>query len=731
MEVFCFFMGVLYVYTHSIYLPLALLGLFYLTPRYLLPLFFLMGSLIAWTHLSWMHPQGMPNAPVLSHAILQGTIYSLPVQNHNKTQFVLELSKLNGKPANGLVHLSWNNMHLKIKTGEEWQLITKIKRPRNFLNPGSYDFVNALEKKHIYWTGYIRSGNKLRDASSSYNWLTLREKLSNQLMLLAPDQRSAGIIAALTLNNPAYISQEDWELFRRTGTIHLFGISGEHIALLSGIVFFLVRRLWTQSTYCCLWLPAPSVASAAGLVVALFYAFLAGFEPPVQRALMGCFLYMFSYLGLKRFTTWQVWRYALVVVLCIEPHAVFMQGFYFSFLAVVCLLLTSQRWQLKGIKGNLALQLSCLIGLMPLSFYWFSYGSINGFLANCFAIPLVGFLIVPLSLVTLCISSFSWAWIVMIPLTWMIKVLYAGLYWTEYLAGLNITWSMHSIGLLLSLMGGLLLGVLLPIKPFKWIALLWLTLPFFAPKPIIRSGEAMIHVLDVGQGLAINVQTQHHVLLYDTGDQFFQGSDMGQMVILPYYQALGIKHLDALVISHPDKDHLGGMKSIEAALPVRQLIVNDPDYYRRGFNCHQYPSWEWDKVRFRFLAIKEPFKNKNNNSCVLQISTTKGSVLFTGDIEKQAEDYFVQHYGPSLQSDALIVAHHASKTSSSYRFLLEVAPRYAIASLGFDNRFRFPHANTVQNLSRLKIPFYRTDECGMVEVKLSAKEPMIAPRCYH
>jgi competence protein ComEC len=730
MEIFCFFLGVLYAYTYSIDLLLALLCFFYLTPNYKQPLFFLLGCFIAGLHLWWVYPKNMPNKPVLSNAVLQGTISSIPTYTKHKTQFIFLVEQLNGQPVDALVQLSWYNKTTPLKVGEHWQLTTKIKKTRNFSNPGSYDYVTSLAKKHIYWSGYIRSGiREAPKATRSYSWLSVREYATQQLVQLAPNPRVAGIIAALTLNNTAYISSDDWELFRRTGTIHLFGISGEHIALLSGLFFFIARRLWSQSTYCCLMIPASSVASAAGLSFAVLYAFLAGFEPPVQRALIGCFFYMFSYLGVQRFTPWQVWRYALLMVLCIEPHAVFMQGFYFSFLAVVCLLLTHQRWRLQGIKGNLALQLSCLIGLMPLSLYWFSYGSINGFLANLFAIPLVGFLIVPLSLITLCISIFSWAWIIMIPLAGLINLLFTGLQWTEYLAVLNITWSLNSIELVLPLIGALLIGTLLPIKPFQHIAVLWLFLPFFPNKAPIQLGEARIHILDVGQGLAISVQTQKHVLLYDTGDQFFQGSDLGQMVILPFYQALGVKAIDALVISHPDKDHLGGMKSIEAALPVTQLIVNDPQYYRRGVNCHRYPNWEWDKVHFRFLPIQAPFKDKNNNSCILQISTAKHSILFTGDIEKQAEDYLVTTFGEQLQSEVLLLPHHGSKTSSSYRFLLEVSPKYAVASLGFDNRFRFPHAKTLNTLHTLNIPFYRTDDCGMVELTLSSTQPMQPPRC--
>lgn len=732
MEIFCFFIGILYRYSLHEFLPIITFFVFFIIPKYSNILFFILGIIIASLHQSQNASQGIPDVEVIHQVTVQGVIASIPTQGSSKTLFLLALEQYDHHPAKGLIQLAWYNKAPIVHAGQRWTFNVTLKKPRNYLNPGSMDYVGVLATRHIRWTGYIRSkGNKLLPKLHSYfNWLELREQLGNQLNLIAPDQKTLGIVEALTLNLTTHINQESWDLFRRTGTTHLFGISGEHIALISGIVYWLLRWLWTRSSRLCLYLPAPYIASIGGLLMALGYAFLAGFAPPVQRALIGCFFYTLSSLGQHRFTAWQIWRYALFGVLWIEPHAVFMQGFYFSFLAVACLLLTQQRWRLQGYKGSLALQLSCLIGLMPLSLYWYGYGSINGFVANLFAIPLVGLIIVPLALVTMTISSLSSAKILMKPLSLFIALLFKGLSWTERLAAMNINWSIHSIELAVILIGALLIWVLLPIKPFQWIAMLWLVLPFFPPKTIIKSGEAKIDVLDVGQGLAVAIRTQHHVLLYDTGDRFFRGNDLGTMVILPYLKILGIKKIDVIVISHPDKDHRGGLNSLEKGIQVDRLLVNEPRYYHHGLKCHNYPQWQWDGVLFHFLPITKNFRGKNNGSCILQIETDAGRVLLTGDIEKIAEDYLVKTYGNRLASDVLVVPHHGSKTSSSYRFLLEVAPRYAIASLGFDNRFHFPHAKTLANMDKLNIPFYRTDICGMVQITLPTQGQINHPICF-
>lgn len=733
MEIFCFFLGILYQYTLNHSLLLITVLIFYITPKYPVILFFSLGIAIAWFHQWLVLPRGIPDKAVIPKTIVQGTIASIPQRDFSKTQFLFALDQLDDRPAQGLIQLAWYTNAPDIHAGERWQFAVKLKKPRNFLNPGSENYARSLAARHVLWTGYIKpQENKLLGISSSFfRWLELREHLGNQMTQLAPTKSTAGVIEALTLNLTTHISQKDWELFRRTGTTHLFGISGEHIALISGMAYWLLRWIWSQSAPCCLLLPAPYIAGVGGLFAALFYSFLAGFGPPVQRALIGCFFYTIYSLGKQWFTPWQVWRYALFGVLCIEPHVVFMQGFYFSFLASMCLLLTHQRWRLKGYKGKLALQGSCFIGLMPLTLYWYSYSSINGFIANLFAIPLVGFLIVPLALITMSVSSFDLAKLLMKPLSLLITLLFNGLSWIDHVMSFNFNWSIPSIELVVVLMGALLMWILMPIKPLRWVVFIWLILPFFQQRAVIQPGEALIHVLDVGQGLAVIVRTQNHILIYDTGDKFFKGNDMAKMVILPYLKTFGIKKINTVVISHPDKDHRGGLHSLEDGIPVEQLLVNDPGFYKRGLACHNSFNWQWDNVHFYFLPIKRVFKNKNNNSCILQIKTDAGKALFPGDIEKKAEDYLVKTYGSELSSDLLIVPHHGSKTSSSYRFLLEIAPRYAVASLGFDNRFHFPHARTLATMNALNIPFYRTDTCGMVEIILPSKGEIKKPICFN
>ena len=377
------------------------------------------------------------------------------------------------------------------------------------------------------------------------------------------------------------------------------------------------------------------------------------------------------------------------------------------------------------------MQLACLVGLMPLTLFWFSYGAINGFVANLLAIPWVSFIIVPLGLFTALTGHWLvLPWVVMI-LKHAIDYLFYYLDWVDSFSFVNLSFPVTQFLSPLALMIAIGVLVLLPLPRLIPALLMIAIAGLFPAYEKINPGEARIDVMDVGQGLAVVVRTAHHLLVYDTGVKFYQGSDMGKIAIIPYLKTLGVKQLDKVIISHPDLDHRGGLASLEDAYPINELIIDDPAFYKRGSSCHHYPDWTWDGISFHFFAIKTPLKSKNNSSCVLQISTPAGQIMLSGDIEKPAEHYLVDTYGSSLASSILVIPHHGSKTSSSPSFIKNVAPHYAIVSYGFDNRYHFPHQQAMQTYQKNNIPVYNTVDCGMVSVSLKSESFSEKPTCYH
>lgn len=671
----------------------------------------------------------MPKTSVVRSALLEGTVTSIPTHTPVKTQFAFQVTRLNQQPCRATLWLSCSPACDGIHVGEHGRVTATLRRARNFSNPGGFDYVRWLAVRHLHWQGFVVTGTwqRLSDRSSGAWFLRWRERLGQVIEALHPYPETQGIVEALTLGLTSHIDPTQWALFRRTGTTHLMVISGAHIGLVAGLVYSAVKKTVCCFGVLCLRVPAQKIARSFSLMASLMYALLAGFAVPAQRAFMMTLFVLMRTVSSKRFTSWQSFRYALLAVVMFEPHAVLMPGFYLSFLAVACLMVTHQRYALKGFRNVLLLQCACLIGLMPLTLFWFSYGAVNGLLANLLAIPWVGFVVVPLSLMLLGIHL---PWLSQ-AVHWAVWGLLHYLNWIDSLSMVNLTQSFSSVLSPIGLMMALYLMMMLPWSRWCWCVCCLVIGGVWMQTDKIKKGDVRMDVLDVGQGLSVVVRTAAHTLVYDTGMQFYHGSNMGAMVIVPYLKHLGVKKVDRIVISHPDLDHRGGLNDLDAAYPGAMLLVNDPGFYQRGKSCHRESDWVWEGVRFHFFPLNDTTQRQNNRSCVLQIQHPSGSLLLTGDIEHAAEEVLRKRYGAALASTVMVVPHHGSQTSSSLAFVKRVHPRFVMVSYGLDNRYRFPHKKAMSVYQELGIPVYNTVACGMLSVVMSLKSEYKKPYCYN
>ncbi len=714
MDIFGFFTGVLYYYTHSVLVVLLSLLLYGFRPRWCFLAACCFGFTFGAGHQWWVRDQGMPSQEVIRHAHLAGVIASIPNQTPQQTKFEFDLDTLNDQSVNARVQLGCYRDCPILHAGERWDLYAKLHTVHSLNNPGGFDYKTHLATKHIHWTGYVQQNTMrlLQRRSRFWQMITLREDLALHLAHLVPDVAALGIVQALTIGVTTNISQDAWTLFRCTGTTHLMVISGAHIGLVAGMIFKIIYFVWSRSQRLCLRYPAQRAASIVAIVSGLAYALVAGFGAPAERASVAAVFIFLRYLGQRQFGTWQAWRYALLAVLLTEPHTVLTPGFYLSFMAVAILLTMNQRIRSHGVRKSIWIQLSCMVGLLPFTLFWFSYGAVNGLIANMIAIPWVSFVIIPWAFVSLGLGQY-WIWIPKLLQIAITGLLYF-LHWVDGFNWMNLTLTYANPVLPIAAILGLGMYLFLPIWRLFPIAATLVLTAFYPKHPYVAEQEFQAKILDVGQGLSVLIQTHSHTLIYDTGGQNFQGSDMGKLVIIPYLQHIGLSHLNTIVISHPDLDHRGGLVSLEALFPAPELIVDDPQFYHRGTSCHTHSDWIWDGVRFHFFQMHSNATTKNNHSCILQISNQSGQILLTGDIEKSAEQALIQTYGPHLQSTILVVPHHGSNTSSSLSFLQTVTPKYAILSYGFDNRYHFPHAKVMNRYHDLHIPTIATAEHGMI-----------------
>lgn len=249
-----------------------------------------------------------------------------------------------------------------------------------------------------------------------------------------------------------------------------------------------------------------------------------------------------------------------------------------------------------------------------------------------------------------------------------------------------------------------------------------------------------IHMIDVGQAESILVVQGEHAMLIDTGGMF------DGRKIVEYLQSVGIRKLDAVVLTHYHIDHSGGMHDVLSAINVKKVFGMRGKYISTLQELFWYSDMQISRltstiVHFKKIALESPYQEAgflktmwlgdaevdflaqethtdvvNNKSIVMKISYGDVSALFTGDSQKEVENSLLEAK-IDISADILNVGHHGSRTSTSMRFLEEVNPEYALISCGEDNDYGHPNSFVVEKLEKRKVKVYRTDLNGNIVLK--------------
>lgn len=232
------------------------------------------------------------------------------------------------------------------------------------------------------------------------------------------------------------------------------------------------------------------------------------------------------------------------------------------------------------------------------------------------------------------------------------------------------------------------------------------------------AGTMEVHFLDVGQGDSTLIICDGEAMLIDTSTY-----DKGT-AIQNYLQKRDIQTLDALVLTHPDADHIGSAATIVEKFEIEDLFMSyyekDNKTYSNLLDAIEYKRYTWKtpdvgetytlgSAEITFIAPQKEYEDPNNASIAFTVEHGENVFLFTGDAEEEAE---FDMLGEKLKADVYHVGHHGSKTSSSYLFMAAVAPTYAVISCGEDNEYGHPHAQTLNTLRTMGVKVFRTDEQG-------------------
>lgn len=714
---------------------------------------------------------------------VRGTVAEMPVAKDGYVKFLMRLDQ--GQvlantdfKLNGYMVLSCYRCELTFKAGEIWQVLVKLKRPHGYASWGAFDYEKYLFRKSVVATGYLKhqeSAIKLAASNWRFQVETLRSRVLKNLRVASSSINSEqgsdsgdrsnenvglNVMLALTLGYKTDFSKDNKQVFQSVGVAHLMVISGLHIGLIFALANWLLNRCVNCFPQIMNRYVRQNIVVLPAMTLALLYAALAGFSIPTQRALLMLAIYSaLRFIG-RDASLLQILIASAVIIVLFDVFAVLDVGFWMSFSAVFIIAvwqLATQReanalvddpeqthtqlherlagenpqrsesiWQRgwRSAQQLFRLQLCLVVALIPITSLLFGQISLSAIVVNLIAIPIFSLVIIPL---TLLLTGLATGWPDATFVIYFIGLLQLCLMhiYTVFEAIADVPFSslrLPRANMAVTLIAVLITSMLLLGKR------MWSMLTFVSAYVVgclLWSSQTLEHpvvsLLDVGQGLTMVVRHQDKTLVYDVGPRYRTGFNTAEAVLLPYLVERGVRHVDKLIISHADNDHIGGYDVFTQAMSVGDVLTSRVDKIPIASECLAGTHWNWGELEFEILS---PSKNtpigSNNLSCVLMLKYYDTRVLLTGDIERPVERYLLEQ-GVNVQADIVLVPHQGSQTSSIAAFIDAVNPALGLIAAGYRNQYRHPHGSVVKRYTERGIELLQTPMHGSVEITLDQR----------
>jgi len=665
--------------------------------------------------------------------IVDARITEFPNDNGASLTFPVEPVGQNGLP--GHIRLSWFDATAQPALGETWQLEVRLRRPRGFSNPGGFDYEGWLFRKGIGATGYVVNGprNFRRNDWPVDRVSRLRQRFVARIEDVLPDDDASAVLMAVGVGARHRITRDQWRRYAETGTSHLMAISGLHIGLAAGGMYVLG---WAVLSIFCRRVNIKDRAAIIAAAAAYAYAEVSGFAVPARRALLMTIIFVLAGLFRRPISPARLLAICCLAIFLSDPLAILAPGFKLSFAAVAILFWHMRVTQipayalggsrpsamLNGMRRLSSTQMTLLLGLMPLTVLLFDRVAIVAPVVNLLALPIFNFITVPACLLGMTLDGpFQAAG------NLLLSIAHRSVAVVLWIVGRASDVSYGSFDIARP-EGMFVVTVFLPalwmLTPPAWpgrrLALIAAVAVILYRPPPPPNECVDLHVLDVGQGLSLVMQTHGHTAVFDAGPSFRGGSDTGKLVLVPFLKSKGISMLDMLIVSHADQDHAGGVRSLSEEIRMQRLLAGETldDFDLPQIRCRAGSRWEWDGIEFLLVHPTDADRwHGNNASCVLEIRIARHTIVLTGDIESPVETLLAQS-GALSPADIVLIPHHGSRTSSSQLFVSTVRPRVAIVSAGYRNRWGFPKEDIVQAWRNAGAEVLNTADSGAISYRI-------------
>ena len=570
-----------------------------------------------------------------------------------------------------------------------------IKEPSVINIPNAFNYKKYLYNKQIYYIVDAESIDKLENNSNCL--YTIKNILYRRIDKL----KSSDYIKTLLLGDNT-LDTEVNNSYRINGISHLFSISGMHISLITGIIYFYLNKV----TY------SKRLKYIITDIFLILYFLLVGTSSLLRSTIMSI-LFSINFMLKLNIKKIDIMFITLIISIIVNPFIIYDIGFIYSYIISFFLVMYSPPRERNKLYKTIYITILSFIVSLPITIYNNYEINIISIIMNIILVPVISIIIFPLTILILFFPILDNI------LYFITNVLEE---FSLFISNIELTKFIFSKpNLIIIILYYFVIIIILNKRKYLYILIILIIIHYFSPY-LNNSFELII--FDVGQADSILLRYPYNQvnILIDTGkDEYLMTNG-----IVPYLKSMGIKKIDYLIITHGDFDHMGEAISLVENFKVEKVIFNCGEFNEleqeliKVLDKKKIPYYSCikelnvDKNKLYFLQTKE-YDNENDNSNVIYTELNGYKFMFMGDASVTTEKEILDKYNlPNI--DVLKVGHHGSKTSSIKEFIDEINPKYSIISVGKNNRYGHPNKEVLNNLNNSKI--YRTDQDGSVTFKI-------------
>ncbi len=592
------------------------------------------------------------------------------------------------------------SLYESLPLGTNLELTGTLNMPNKNTIPNTFNYHD-----YLYYQGinYTMSINNIKIDNSNISFLY---KIKNALIKHINKYQSKAYLLTFILGDKTALEEGIYEEYQDIGVSHIFAISGMHVSLLTGLILKLLKKLKENTRYIIV------------IVFLLIYSFLTDFQPSILRSVT---LFILLFLN-KRFSfnldTLRVYSLTIMVLLLYNPYLIHNVGFQYS--SVVSYSLIRNNKLIKGSYLMKCFKISLIAFIYSLPITALNNYEINilSVFNNLLYVPLISFIIYPLSLLTL---LFPFLDSVLLSLNHISEFL------ANYMLILNII--IPKIPILVVIAYYILITLFFNSYRRIFILIPFILIAIIKIYPLIDS-HYYVFFLDVGQGDSTVIKYKNETIMIDTGGKVNFKTEAWKEKKRTYLtdntirllKSIGVSKVNYLILTHGDTDHLGEAEHFVDNFKVLNIILNKGDlnaYEKRLINKKINITDKYrGRLNFQLLDTGIVYDNENDNSIVSLLNIHNYKMLFMGDASIKTEQDLLKKY--ELSAGLIRVGHHGSKTSSSKTFIDEINPKYSIISVGKNNRYGHPNKEIFSILKDTKV--HRTDQDGSIMFKIKNKK---------